>query len=66
VLVVGETVLRKRITTHPAERILDKLVGEYPNLRVERVIRDNIPDVRRSRRTGSATKRELILVLKKG
>lgn len=66
VLIVGETVFRKRITSHPAERIFAKLVAEYPSLRVEQVIQDDIPDVRRSRRTGSATKRELILVLKKG
>jgi len=65
VLIVGETVLRKRTTSHPAERVLAKLVLEYPTLRVEQVIQDEIPDVRRSRRTGSATKRELILVLKK-
>ncbi|MBR0758149.1 hypothetical protein JQ604_38715 [Bradyrhizobium jicamae] len=66
VLVVGETVLRKRIKTHPAERMLAKLTSEYPKLKVERVIRDTIPDVRRSRKTGAATKRELVLVLKKG
>lgn len=66
VLVVGETVLRKRVRTHPAERILARLTSEYPSLRVERVIRDVIPDVRRTRKTGSATKRELVLVLKKG
>ncbi len=66
VLIVGETVLRKRIRSHPAEQILSKLVAEYPGLCVEQVIRDEIPDIRRSRRTGSATKRELILVLKKG
>ena len=41
-------------------------MAEYPRLCVEQVIRDEIPDIRRSRRTGSATKRELILVLKKG
>lgn len=66
VLIVGETVLRKRITSHPAERIFARLVLESPTLRVEQVIQDEIPDIRRSRRTGSATKRELILVLKKG
>jgi DNA methylase len=66
VLIVGETVLRKRIRSHPAERILNKLVAECPTLCIEQVIQDEIPDVRRSRRTGSATKRELILVLKKG
>jgi SAM-dependent methyltransferase len=66
VLIIGETVIRKRMTSHPAERIFAKLVLEYPTLRVEQVIQDEIPDVRRSRRTGAATKRELILVLKKG
>jgi hypothetical protein len=66
VLIVGETVLRKRMTSHPAERIFAKLLVEYPTLSVKQVIQDEIPDVRRSRRTGSATKRELILVLKKG
>jgi methylase of polypeptide subunit release factors len=66
VLIVGETVLRKRITSHPAERILARLVLEYPTLRVEQVIQDEIPDIRRSRKTGSATKRELVLVLKMG
>lgn len=65
VLIVGETVLRKRITSHPAERLFAKLVVAYPTLGVEQVIEDDIPDVRRSRRTGSATKRELILILKK-
>ena len=66
VLIVGETVLRKRITSHPAERIFARLVLEYPTLRVVHVIEDEIPDIRRSRKTGSATKRELILVLRKG
>ena len=65
VLIVGETVIRKRMTSHPAERIFAKLAMEYPTLRVEQVIQDEIPDVRRSRGAGSATKRELILVLKK-
>jgi hypothetical protein len=65
VLIVGETVLRKRVTTHPAERIFAKLLLKHPTLRLEKVIRDDIPDVRRSRRAASATKRELILVLKK-
>jgi len=66
VLIVGETVLRKRIKSHPAERTLAMLTQECPTLRLEHVIQDEIPDVRRSRRTGAATKRELILVLKNG
>jgi len=66
ILIVGETVLRKRVRSHPAERIFAKLTSEYPGLKIEHVIEDEIPDIRRSRKTGSATKRELILVLKKG
>lgn len=65
VLIVGETVLRKRIKSHPAGRILATLAADYPNIIVEAIIQDEIPDVRRSRRGGAATKRELILVLKK-
>lgn len=65
VLIVGETVLRKRTRSHPAERILAKLSAVDPTLELEQVIHDEIPDVRRSRRIGAATKRELILVLKK-
>ena len=65
ILIVGETVLRKRITSHPADRILSKLMLEHPSLILEEVIQDEIPDIRRSRRTATATKQELILVLKK-
>jgi len=64
ILIVGETVRRKRVTSHPAEHIFSRLVLEYPNLQVEQVIQDQIPDIRRSRRTASATKRELVLILK--
>jgi len=65
ILIVGETVHRKRVTSHPAERMLERIISDYPTMRVERVIRDRIPDIRRSRRSASATKRELIVVLKK-
>jgi hypothetical protein len=40
-----ETVFRKRVTSHPAERILAKLILECPTLQVEQVIEDKIPDV---------------------
>lgn len=66
VLIVGETVFRKRMKSHPAERMFAQLSLIYPSLCIEQIIQDEIPDVRRSRKTGSATKRELILVLKKG
>ncbi|GJD70578.1 DNA methyltransferase [Methylobacterium gnaphalii] len=65
ILVVGETVSRKRMTSHPAERLYQRLLKQHPDLRLEHVIQDNIPDVRRSRKSGAATKRELILVLQK-
>jgi hypothetical protein len=65
ILVVGETVRRKRMISHPAERMLSKLVSDHPNLVLQELIEDQIPDIRRSRKEGSATKRELILVLKK-
>lgn len=65
ILIVGETVLRKRVKTHPAERTLEILTRECPTLRLDQVIEDEIPDIRRARRAGAATKRELILVLRK-
>ncbi len=65
VLVVGQTVQRKRQTSHPAERMLASLMRYDQSLSLEEVIEDEIPDVRRSRRNASGTKRELILVLVK-
>ena len=66
VLIVGQTVLRKRMTSHPAERILAHLLSHDTSLKLEQVIEDDIPDVRRTRRAAAATKRELILVIRKG
>jgi SAM-dependent methyltransferase len=65
VLVVGETVTRRRTMSHPAERIIAQLLASDVSLEVVEVINDEIPDIRRSRRSGGATKRELIVVLKK-
>jgi hypothetical protein len=65
VLIVGQTVLRKRKTSHPAERILAHLLSTDPSVTLEQVIEDDIPDVRRTRRSAAATKRELILVIRK-
>jgi SAM-dependent methyltransferase len=64
VLVVGEMVRRKHIVSHPAEEILKQIYQCCHRLRLERVIADLIPDVRRSRRGSSATKKELIFVLR--
>lgn len=65
VLVVGESVRRKRVKSHPAERILEGFSELAPDLTLEQVVEDVIPDVRRARRDGAATKKELILVLRK-
>jgi methylase of polypeptide subunit release factors len=65
ILVVGETVRRKRAKSHPAEMLLAWLRELAPELRLLEVLRDSIPDVRRARRDGQATKKELILVLRK-
>jgi Putative RNA methylase family UPF0020 len=65
VLVVGETVRRKRITSHPAELIALRLSTTAPYLRLRRVIKDVIPDVRRTRHEGRATKQELVLVFER-
>lgn len=65
VLIVGQTVFRKRITSHPAELILTHLLSRDPSMTLEQVIEDDIPDVRRTRRSAAATKRELILVIRK-
>ncbi|MDY7232505.1 hypothetical protein [Hyalangium rubrum] len=65
VMVIGDTISRKRIKTHPAERAIEILTGFDRKLSVERVIEDRIPDVRRSRRGAQAMKKELVVVLRK-
>jgi hypothetical protein len=65
VLVVGETVSRKRMTTHPAEELLKMIQTMDSGMELERAIADVIPDVRRTRRASAATKKELILVLRR-
>lgn len=65
VLVVGETVRRKRMKSHPAELLLDWLGTRAPELRLVETMEDTIPDVRRARRDAHGTKKELILVLRK-
>lgn len=65
VLVVGETVRRKRVTSHPADYLLSLVRDECSALRLVDVIEDAIPDVRRSRRASRATKMELVLAFRK-
>jgi hypothetical protein len=65
VLVVGETVQRKRHTNHPAAHIAAAIQSLGQEYRLSTMTEDCIPDVRRSRREYRATKKELILVFTK-
>lgn len=65
VMVVGETVRRKRMTSHPATKVAELFAEFCPKMQLSRIIEDDIPDVRRARRSYRATKTELILVFKK-
>lgn len=65
ILVVGETVRRKRSTRHPADTILSLFKQHGTPVKLVQIIEDAIPDVRRSRRTHRGTKKELILVFRR-
>lgn len=65
VLVVGQTVTRKRMRSHPADQFIECITNKHPDIQLEQIIEDEIPDVRRSRRSASATKKELILVMRR-
>ena len=64
VLVVGEEVSRSYHAA-PSRIIAGMFSKSAPNLSLEEIIRDEIPDIRRSRRNGRAVKAEHILVYKK-
>jgi len=64
ILVVGETVIRKRTKTHPSRSYIDALLSTGV-FKLISAIRDSIPDIRRSRKDGAATKAEHILVFQK-
>lgn len=65
VLIIGE-VGRSKKPINTAQLIIEMIKNKSINLRLEEVIEDTIPDVRRARRNGSCTKREWIIVFKKG
>jgi hypothetical protein len=64
VLVVGESVNRSG-TTHPAQTVIRAFSEHAPSLELSELIIDNIPDVRRARRSYRGVKREQIIVFKK-
>jgi hypothetical protein len=64
VLVVGETV-RRSSSEHPAEVVVGLISTHAPSLKLDHMIVDEIPDVRRSRRDKRGVKREVVLVFQK-
>jgi hypothetical protein len=64
VFVVGEQSKRK-FEAHPAQSVIDVMSHRAPSLRLQQVIADYIPDVRRTRRECRGVKREMILVFKR-
>lgn len=64
VLVVGETVVRKRATSHPSA-LFCQAISSRSNMKLVDALRDDIPDIRRSRRDCRGTKSEHILVFQK-
>ncbi len=64
VLVVGES-LRRTFAAHPSQVVYQIMSQHAPSLRLHRVIFDDIPDVRRTRRECRGIKREHFLVFKK-
>lgn len=65
VLVMGEVRSRK-MPINTGELVIDLAVKKMGSFKCEDVIRDYIPDIRRARKEGSRTKREWIVVLRKG
>jgi DNA modification methylase len=64
VLIVGEMVVRKRLSSHPSSAYAQALDATGKFTLVD-AIRDQIPDIRRARREYSGTKAEHILVYEK-
>ena len=64
VFIVGERT-RRGIASYPSDLLLGAFREYAPNLVLEEVIADTIPDIRRSRRHAAGVKRENILVFKK-
>jgi hypothetical protein len=64
VLIVGDRVARNP-TTHLSPLVLNIVTQCAPRLKLLTVIRDSIPDIRRSRRHCKGTKSEYILVFRK-
>lgn len=61
VLVVGETAKKFQLS----KEIMNIFFEHSPSLKLVKIIKDNVPDIRRARRDCRGTKREHILILRK-
>ena len=64
VLVVGQE-LRRSFEAHPSEIVLEVLESKAPTLHLRKVLADDIPDVRRTRRECRGVKTEHFLILQR-
>lgn len=64
ILIVGERVSVPQ-STHLSKMVVDLIKQYSPSLKLEKIIKDKIPNIRRSRRDCRGTKAEDILVFKK-
>lgn len=64
-MVIGE-VSRSRKSINTAQLIIDLALKKMGGFKCEDIIEDTIPDSRRARRNGACTKREWIVILRKG
>ncbi|NOJ78873.1 DNA methyltransferase [Myxococcus xanthus] len=64
ILIIGETITRKRITSHPSSLFLE-MVNNQKAFSLIEAVRDTIPDIRRSRRDYRGTKTEHVLVFQR-
>ena len=65
VFVIGDRQLRRSSVGYPSEELIRILGDRSPSLRLQRVLCDEIPDVRRARRNGRGVKREHVVVYRK-
>lgn len=64
IIIVGEK-LKRNVKAHPSEVIVDIIKEQAPSLSLRKIITDDIPDVRRSRRECRGVKTEHFLIFRK-
>jgi DNA modification methylase len=65
ILVIGE-VNRSKKSINTAKLIIDLALNKIGDFKCEDIIEDTIPDIRRARKNGACTKREWIVILRRG